>query len=167
MNQLTPGNLVQCLSALREAYEELLTVVNGKLAATKKADVEAINSCAAREQFLVERVTQVENVRRKILTQLQQQLGMDASNPTTISALAEHVDEPDRSRLLVLAAALRRLIEEVNRVNEVAALVTHELSKHLKHVFDVMAAPAMDGAVYGPRGGRQAARTQNFLDAVG
>ena len=167
MSEAAAGQLAECLAEMRSLYEELLAVLQRKLEAMRRADTELLNSCAARERFLLQRISEVESSRKVLTGDLQLRTGVAAKRPMSITQLAERIGEPDRSKLLVLADGLRRLVEQTNQVNQVAALAGKELLAHFRHVYDVMRAAEQDTGTYDVRGARTAGSAQRILDAVG
>lgn len=167
MSEAVVRQLAECLAEMRGLYEELLAVLQRKLEAMRRADTELLNSCAARERFLLQRISEAESSRKVLVTDLQVRAGVAAKRPISITQLAERIGEPGRSKLLVLADGLRRLVEQTNQVNQVAALAGKELLAHFKHVYDVMRTAERDTGTYDVRGARAAGSAQRILDAVG
>lgn len=167
MNEQLVNQLAESLAGLRRLYEELVAVLGRKLDAMKRADSDALGSCGARERFLAGQIAEVEVGRKQLLGQLQGQLGFDARRGVTISQVAERLDEPARSQLLVLAEGLRHLVTEADRLNQVGALVTKELLVHFRRVYEAMRMPQAGDGLYGPHGGREAVGAERLIDAVG
>ena len=167
MSEALIGQLAECLGELRGLYEQLVGVLRRKLEAMRRADTEGLNSCGARERFLVQRMAESDATRRNLVGELQVRAGVRAGQAMTLSDLAERLGEPARSRVLVLAAGLRQVVEEANQLNQVAALSAKEMLVHFGRVYEVMQSGGMGGGVYGPQGGRAQTAERRSLDAVG
>ena len=167
MSEAVAGQLAECLAEMRGLYEELLAVLRRKLEAMRRADTELLNSCAVRERFLLQRITESESSRKTLAADLQLRAGAKSKGPVSITELAERIGEPGRSKLLVLADGLRRLVEQTNQVNQVAALASKELLAHFRHVYDAMRAAERDTGTYDVQGVRTSGGAQRILDAVG
>ncbi len=167
MSEAVARQLAECLAEMRGLYEELLAVLRRKLEAMRRADTESLNSCAARERFLLQRIAEAESSRKALTGDLQLRTGVTTRRPMSITRLAERIGEPGRSKLLVLADGLRRLVEQTNQVNQVAALAGKELLVHFRHVYDAMRAAERDTGTYDVQGVRAAGSAQRILDAVG
>ena len=167
MSEAVAGQLAECLAEMRGLYAELLAVLQRKLEAMRRADTELLNSCAARERFLLQRIAEAESSRKTLTADLQLRAGAKSKGPVSITELAERIGEPGRSKLLVLADGLRRLVEQTNQLNQVAALAGKELLAHFRYVYDVMRAAERDTGTYDVQGVRAAGSAQRILDAVG
>ena len=167
MSDAVAGQLAECLAEMRGLYEELLAILRRKLEAMRRAHTESLHSCAARERFLLQRIAEAESSRKTLAADLQLRAGSKSKGPVSITQFAERVGEPGRSKLLVLADGLRRLVEQTNQANQVAALAGKELLAHFRHVYDVMRAAERDTGTYDVRGARTAGSAQRILDAVG
>jgi hypothetical protein len=167
VSQQLAGQLADSLSQLRQLYEELMLVLRRKLESMKRADSEGLNSCSARERFLAQRIAEAESHRKQVLSRLQNELGFQAGRGVTVAELAGRLQEPARSKLLIMAQGLHQLISEADRMNQVAALVAKELLTHFRRVYEAMRVTQGAGALYGPGGARELEGTERLIDAVG
>ncbi|MBN1341935.1 MAG: flagellar protein FlgN [Phycisphaerae bacterium] len=163
------GELVTLMGDLKKLHEELLAVVQQKLAAMKRADTEALNSCLAREQFLADRIRQREGLRQQLVQIIARELGLDAERVRELSLkdLAGHFNEPRRGQLLALAASVRGVLEAIDSANRVAALVTGEMLKHFRQVYSAMAQAGGSSGRYSAGGQLMTDRPMQVFEAVG
>ncbi len=172
MNEKRADELIVVLGELKSLHEELLLVIRRKLEAMRRADGEQMQSCAARERFLAERIRQREGLRRQLAEAVTESLEMGASDRKAakmvkVGELAERMDEPRRSRMIVLASAIRQAIEQVDQANRVAALVGQEMAKHFQKVREAVISASGDGGVYCRTGRCVRMGGSHVLDAVG
>ncbi len=164
------GQVVQVLSELKHLHDELALVVRRKLDAMRAADTDALRSAVAREEFLAQRIREQDGLRRQIVELIGAALGRSAaeSRAMTVSELAECLGEPARSRLLLLAGALRERVRETGELNRVAGAVSREMLRHFRHVFQVMAqASPPSGGVYTRSGFTETRTGMSVFEAVG
>jgi hypothetical protein len=163
------SELVFLLGEFRKLHEELLAVIQHKLAAMRRADVEAVNSCLAREQFLANRIRQQEGLRQQLVQLIGKELGLAAEQTVRLSlkGLAERLEEPCRGRLLAQAAALRETMMTIDRANKVAAMVTGEMLKHFRQVCMAMARVGQSTGTYSPAGRLNSEAPARVFEAVG
>lgn len=163
------GNLVTLMGDLKKLHDEMLSVIQQKLNAMRRADTDALNSCVARERFLAERVQKQEGLRRQLVQILWKELGLpsEQSSGLGLRDLAERLPEPRRGQLLVLGEELRELIGKIDNANKVVALVTGEMLKHFRHVHSAMARSGPSTGRYAANGQIAVERPTQVFDAVG
>jgi hypothetical protein len=163
------GELAFLLSDLKKLHEELLAVIQHKLAAMRRADADAINSCLAREQFLVGRIRQQEGLRQQLVQLIGKELGLTPEQAVRLplKALAERLDEPRRGQLLAQAAGLRETMLGIDRSSKVAAMVTGEMLKHFRQVCLAMARAVQSTGTYSPTGRLNSEAPAGVFEAVG
>jgi len=156
------------LGELRRLHDELSLVVRNKLESIRKADTDAIRSATTREEFLIGRIREQDGMRKQLLELIGKALDVPAprARVMTIREVAAHVTEPARSRLLALAAALRERVRETAEGNRVAAVVSHEMLRHFRQVYEVMARVDDSPAVYSRTGRAERRCGTNVFDAV-
>lgn len=129
--------LLMLLAQLTKTYDELHEAIRGKLAAMRAADLRQMREWASAEARLAGRIQEREGLRRQIMESVGAEIGLSPvrSRELTISALAAHLADPERSQLLRVADALRRKVIAVSHANRVAGSATRETLAHLGHVF--------------------------------
>jgi hypothetical protein len=157
--------LVEQLQELRELHEQLLLVVRGKQRAMRSGDMDGLASWSAREQFVIGRVEAVDKCRQDETQELGRILGSDAA--LTLTALANLLPEPSRSRILALAGALRSTAEQIYQINQVNDAVTREILNCFAQMQRQITAAHCDIGLYDPNGQKQMGNHLNILDAVG
>lgn len=161
--------LVEALNDLTGLHGEVLMHMRNKLAAIRKADTDAIASITAREMTLMDRVIERETARRQTTKKLVYLLGQQERfvEPVKLTALAEHLPEPQRSQLLGASMGLREKLKELEQTRVTTTLVTQEMLKHLKQVMTVMTSGGPGSDVYGRTGQRQSSNAAHVFEAVG
>jgi hypothetical protein len=167
---LLARDLVRLLGDLTGLHGEMAMHMRDKLAAVRRADAARIQSITARENLLAEKAAEREGLRRAITARLLKSLGRPATDaggrPVTLSRLAEMLEEPRRSQLLVAASGLREKVLEINGMHRTVSLVTSEMLNHLGEVLKVMCAGVGTGT-YSRCGRPQQAGTATVFEAVG
>lgn len=148
------AQLVTVLGELKRLHDELAIVVQRKLDAMRAANADAIRSTCSREEFLAQKIREQDGLRRQLLELVGTQMGLagEVARAMTVTELADRVGEPARSRLLVLAAALRERVRATADTNRVVGLVSHEMLKHFRQVYGVMAEANRAPGLYSRRG---------------
>lgn len=163
------GELIVLLGELKALHEELLEVIQQKLAAIRRADTDGLNSCLARERFLSDRILQRDGLRQQLVQLIGKALEIDPDRVRhmSLSELAEELSEPVRGQLLGLSADMRQTLLAIDSANKVAALVTDEMLKHFRQVYAVMAQSEESAGTYTARGRRTDDRPVQVFEAVG
>jgi len=162
-------DLVALMCDLKKLHEELLSVIQQKLGAMRRADTDALNSCLAREQFLSDRIRQQEGLRQQLVQLIGQEIGIsaEAAQHLSLRELAEELGEPRRAQLLGLAGSVREVLAAIDRSNKVATLVTEEMLKHFRRVYAAMARAGDSAGTYSPGGELTTDRPARVFEAVG
>jgi hypothetical protein len=160
--------LTTVLGELKRLHDELWLVVRNKLEAMRKADTDAIRSATAREEFLIRRMREQDGLRKQLLELIGKLVNIPApqARRMAVSEVADYAKEPVKSQLLALAAALRDRVKETAEGNRVAAVVSHEMLKHFRQVYDVMAQVDQGPAVYSRTGQAERRTGTSVFDAV-
>jgi len=163
------GELLIVMGELKQLHEELLTVLQQKLAAMRRADTEGLNSCTARQRFLVDRIRQKEGLRRQVVQLIGKAMGMPAERAADwpLRELAERLPEPRRGQLLAQAAVVREILLAIDKTNTVAALVTGEMLKHFQQVCAAMARTGQSTGTYSSAGRLNSEPPVGVFEAVG
>ena len=161
--------LLEVLGEARRLHEELLAVLRRKLEAIRRAEMQAVHSCGAREALLVDRIRRNELRRRGLVERLGRQLAVPAgrARPVRLTELAEQLGEPMRSRLLVMAAGLRDLLGKIGDTNRVIGMVSEAMLEHFRQVYEAMRQAVPGSGLYSPAGRDTDDVRMNVLDAVG
>lgn len=157
--------MIDQLADLRRLYEQLLMAVRKKQTCMRSGDMAGLESWSAREKFLIERVTSGDEHRRQLAQSVADELDVDRE--LTLTQLSAHVDEPERSKLLALAGAIRNVAEQVYQVNQVNDAVTRDILDCFAQMHRQFAQTQSDIGLYDPKGERKLVRQVSMLDAVG
>jgi hypothetical protein len=163
------GELIVLMGDLQKRHEELLAVIQQKLAAMRRADTEGLNSCLARETFLADQIRQREGLRQQLMQLINKELDVpaEAAQRLSLRELAERFNEPRKGQLLGLAAGLRKVLISIDSANKVAALVTGEMLKHFRQLYAAMAQAGQSSGTYSAGGRLTAGKPVQVFDAVG
>ena len=152
--------ITSLLRELLECHEQLQQVVASKLDAIRRMDTEAIQSCGAREAFLDGKIRQAEGRRQGLVRAM-------GGRERTLSELAGRLDEPHRSRVLVLGQQLRAKAEAVGRLNQIAAAVTEAMLTQYRQLYEAIRPTGGSSGIYSRRGHAGGTHVARMLDAVG
>jgi hypothetical protein len=168
-NEQRVGQVVKVLGEMKRLHDELAVVVRQKLAAMRAADTDGMRSAVAREEFLARRIREQDGLRKQVLQLLGEQMGMSAAQARamTLSELAGRVNEPSRSQLLLLAATLRETVRETAECNRIVAVVSREMLKHFRQIYEVMAQASGTPGVYSWTGRAEVRPGTAVFEAVG
>jgi len=159
--------LMQHLEYLTALHERLVAALDRQLAAARAADVAGMSSAREDVENLVREIAVTEARRRETVKVMAQRLGItDGLTGVTASRLAAHLPEPMRSDLLEAVAGLRRLVEEVQRLNRILAEVSRRVLLHLQAVCESVATiPA--GGLYSRDGRLLRSQRPAMFETVG
>lgn len=157
--------LVGHLQDLRDLYDQLLQTARNKQRTMRSGDMDGMESWSAREQFLAQRIAEIEAQRKDHTQQIGRKMGFQQT--PKVSVLAQQMPEPYRSRLLALAGAVRSNAEKVYQVNQVNDAVTQEILGCFTQVQRKIATERCDLGLYDYHGQKRITNHVNLLDAVG
>ena len=146
--------LRQLLVRQLDTYRKLLDCARAKREAIRTARIDCVTEQCQREQKLLSALHELELKREPIVRHLAGLIGM-AVNPNetiTSTAIADRLDEPDRSTLQALTAQLRETIDDVKRVHSIVRQATDALSRHMNGVMQSVQAALNQSGVYERRG---------------
>jgi hypothetical protein len=102
------------LAALAAEHERLRAINSARKRAISVADTKAMAVCLGQENEVVQRIAALDRDRELIVRKAVERFGPPARSPAgrgvTLTWIASRFDEPDRSRLIMLASRLRDLI---------------------------------------------------------
>ena len=161
--------LTVLLADMSGLHQELLGTVRRKLEAIRGADTEAMQQAGGQEGELARRIKDAEGLRRLLMDRLGAELGLSPAQARklTVSELAGRVAEPVRSRLTVLGAEIRKSATEIARVNRINALISHEMLKHFRTVYDTVTQGTVTRDFYGRTGRPRRGAPVALIDTTG
>lgn len=162
------AELERILLQIAERYEALARAANDRREALRRADPRALAACVEAENHAVQALADLERRRMIVVEAIAAGIGSPDRSQTPISRLAPALPEPARSRLLVLSASLRDLMEHVQRLNDSARKAADILAAHMEGLMRHVAAKLNHAQTYNPKGIVGAGpRIITALDSVG
>jgi len=163
------STLVDLLSDLCAGQRELLAAIEAKIDAMRRGNPEAIRDASLREQAIVARLTERENLRRQLAVNIARGYGMGADAARRMSAgqLAERIGGGEGGRIARAAEELKGLIAQVSSRNHVAELIAQNVLRHVKLAFAAMTEGARAALGYSLSGETYVGGCERILDAVG
>lgn len=162
------STLVDLLGELAAGQRELLGAVEAKIAAMRQGNPDAIRAATLREQAIVARMTERENLRRQLAANIARGYGIGAESARRMSAgqLADRIGGAEGGRIRRSAEELRELTLQVTRRNHVAELIAQNVLRHVKLAFEAMTSGMRAALGYCPSGETYTGGDRLF-DAVG
>lgn len=170
-NQARPDllarDLARLLNDLAGLHGEMAGQMRDKFVAIRQADSERIQSITASEMALALRVAEREGLRRQITRRIIEALGLSRRvESVRLNELAGWFREPRRGELMNAASSLRRQVEGLQRQQQINALITQEMVRHLGEVMAVMRG-GLSAESYSRRGRREQQAAASVFEAVG
>lgn len=161
--RISIDDLCKLMAALEGLHGELAVLVERKIEAMRRADVEGLTELGAREVALTQRLREQDGARRQVLERIGKELGQNAarSRTLTVSQLTTHLDEPQCGLLMDAARKLRAAVFKSARVNRLAGVIARDVLEHMRWVFASVRPKGQSSGEYG--GARMEHR---ILDAV-
>lgn len=167
MNQtkaaISIDELVTLMGGLEGLYGELTQLLESKVNAMRRADVEGMSQLGAKEIALTQRMRDRDALRKQVLERIGKSIGLNSarSRTLTVSQLTAHLDEPKRATLMEAAKRLRTAVFRAARVGRLAGAVARDVLEHMRWVFASVRPKGQANHEYG--GARMEHR---ILDAV-
>lgn len=163
------NDLVRLLDGLYGLHDELAGVIRGKIEAMKRADAEQMRLHGEREQSLVDAIREREGLRRQMMDQVAQDIGLPARSARTISLrqLAARTPRPHRDALERTGDKLRDCMARVAAANRVAGEIAKQVVGHLRWVFASVRPLDSRPMGYSQAGRLVSATETSLLDAMG
>jgi len=144
--------LIALLRETLSVYEAWLPLCHAKRQALAAADTAALNDLLRRENAKLQAAGELEKRRLTLVAALTRRVNPRASEPMKMLDLAEALDEPERSELLLTRLTLRERMQEVHRESSIARRTTESLARHMNAMVRSVAAVAAGVTTYTPRG---------------
>ncbi len=153
------------LKEVKNVNEQLMNVVQNKHRAMRTGNLDSLQSCSAREKFLIDKISEIEKAMQTKFRTLAEHLNI---NPESrVLNLAEKLAEPHRSRLLILVGTIRSTTEKIYQINQINDEVTRHILNCFADVQRQITAVSNDIGLYDTNGNKQLANQNSILDAVG
>jgi len=163
------NDLVRLFGALEDLQHRLVTLIQSKIDAIRKADMHTMRELFDKERDIIQHIQEREGLRCQLMDEIGKDLGLasQASRALPASQLAARLPESQRSILLDAAAKLGKAVGQVARVNRVVGRISGDVLQHLQWVFASVI--PRDGKLNGYLGNGEAvtAGNQRIFEAVG
>ncbi len=148
-----------------ESHQKLVQLLHEKLAALRKADRTRVTHLCQRENEQVQQIGELEKQRLVLIAELTRHVTPQAPAPLSLVQLCEHLQEPDRGRLLVLRSQLRQLIEQAQQQSSLARRAAEMLLRHMQGLVQSIGAVVTVVGTYTRQGAmpRQATAMSTFV----
>ena len=140
--------LEELLAALIAAHERLLALTAEHRAAIARADGAKAQDCARRQSELSGEIATLESERRTLAIRI----FPGSAGAPTLAALAQHLPDPLRSRIVRIAARLRELVLKIQEELRVIRSATSAVIAHMDGLMQQVAKALSHAGLYGPRG---------------
>ncbi|HVX86036.1 MAG TPA: flagellar export chaperone FlgN [Phycisphaerae bacterium] len=150
--------LINLLREMLESQRRLLAIALGRRQAMQAYDMERLNGLGEQEKAETERGTELEKKRTDLAVRFRQEtlrMGQAAAK-FSVSEIAGRCQEPAKSQLLIVAAELKAVVEQVERHMRINAKVSEAVVKGISRVLKVVTGMAQHAGLY-MRNGRKAA----------
>ncbi len=164
-SQLLFDILIDNLIQLRNLQEQIIQALSGKQRAMRTGDMDALESWSAREKFLIDKARNSEQASKRAAYEFARTLGFEGE--INITQLTSKLQEPNRSRLLALAGAVRSSAERVHHMNQINDEVTRQILCCFADIQRQITAMHCDTGIYDTTGQKKIGIPRGFLDAVG
>ena len=145
-----------------QCQRDLAGVLENKLDAMRHYDVSRLEALSVSEQRLLDGMRTKGQNRQGAVRSATEQLLPDVGGSGSARNLAEKLPQPQRNKLLALAAMLKDVAQNVQRLNRVNVLAGQKMLVHFDHVFRIIAQSGRDIGLYG-RAGKKSFLEQNRL----
>jgi flagellar biosynthesis/type III secretory pathway chaperone len=155
--------LIKTLQQELEYQRELAAVLDNKLDAMRHYDLSRLEALTQNEHRIVEEIRQNEYRRTDAVRRATRQYWPGRrQQPASCKELAQVSEEPERSKLITLAAMLAEIAETVQRLNRIGGIASRKILTHFDHIFQIIAQSGRDIGLY-ERGGKRSLLEQNRL----
>lgn len=161
--------LTLLLAEMKSLHENLLSVSRRKLEAMRQADAQSLDRASRDERTLADRIRDREGLRVALMTRVGEQMGVEEKQARKMSLgeLARRVAEPVRTQLTILGNELRKIAADVARINRICALVSQEMLRHFRNVYEAMTQHGETRDLYGKTGRPQYGAPAALIDTTG
>ena len=161
--------LVELLRKLAEAHDELLEIVERKIAAMRTADTQRLTDIMRTEHTVIARIQEHEGLRRQLTENIARSYGISPAVARRLSAeqLAAKLGPEAATRIDVQTRRLRGLVGAIAKRNHVAQRISQGILRHMKHVFAAMTGEGSQRAVYAGDGEISVGAGETIFDTVG
>lgn len=168
--QIMAGELIGILEHLSGLQDRLLSAIDAKLEAMRRADVAAMTASSRREAELAAEAATLDQRRCLIAVDLSRALGLPIpprAENVSLRILCGRLGGEAGARLTHAGNVLREKMLKVAESNRVVELVCREMLAHFKAVFSAFTRDDEAPRNYSPKGSIESRGQIAVLDAVG
>lgn len=156
MDKLTQ-DLVNLLEEMLRSQRALLDVAVGRREAMRAYDIGRLQTLEAQEKAATDGADRLDKQRKLVLSEYRAQAAKEnRPAPKGVTEIAARLGEPDRTRVLVLAAELKKVVEMLDRETRMNAKVSETVVRGMAKVLKIVTGLAQHAGLY-MRNGRKAA----------
>ena len=146
------GVLEKILRAQHDDYKKIAKFIERKQEAIRNANMQEITSICQDEHEVAQHATQLEKQRLLLTGDLTSRLQPNASEPLTVSQIAEVLVGPDRERILELSTALKQTVKDVRQASSIVRKAADKLAAHMGGLLQTMQSVLSKAQVYSQQG---------------
>ncbi|MHC4994235.1 MAG: flagellar export chaperone FlgN [Planctomycetota bacterium] len=137
---------------LVQEHEALLGLIERKLEALRMAKPDLVTDCCGLENDRVQRIAALEKRRLDTVGRITEVMAPSASEPLSLTEIAQRTHDERGTRLMVLRAKLRGLMDQIQKKNGVARRATEGLLGHVSGIMQQVTHAMAGGGAYNRRG---------------
>jgi len=162
--RISIDDLIKLMTGLEALHGDLTVLVERKIDAMRRADVEGLTELGAKEVALTQRLRERDAMRRQVLERIGKELGQTPARARTLTVtqLTAHLDAAQCAQLMDAARKLRAAVFKSARVSRLAGAIARDVLDHMRWVFASVRPKGQSSSEFG--GARMEHR---ILDAVG
>lgn len=136
----TLRELIRAFDALRGLHQQLLGILEARMAAMRAADMAALEAANRDEQAILPQLREKDQLRAGLMQSLAREFGLPTAQArtATVSQLAQHFPAVERELLLKSSARLKEVLVKSAHANRVAAAIARHVTDHMKLVFSAL-----------------------------
>lgn len=135
-------------------HEQLLALLQRKREALRAGDLDRIMELCELENEHIQSISELEKRRLELAARVTLLVQPGAPEPMRLEALAAHLPEPQRGRLLALRQTLLGRMGEVKRQTSIARRATEALMRHMQSLVQTVGALSTGVSTYSRHGAR-------------
>lgn len=148
------SELLNLLREILASQQRLLQIAVARQEAMRVYEIEKLNVLIEQEKIETQKAETFANRRRVLMNQFTNVLGRGVE--IKVSEIAKRCGEPAKTELLVVAAEIKAVTEQLDRHTRMNAKISESVVKGLARVLKVMTGLAQHAGLY-MRNGRKAA----------
>lgn len=162
-------DLLTLLNDLTDLHMQLAQLLDDKLAAVKRAKVEAMAAVSEKQFAIIKRINEREGLRKQWLENNAASIGLQPKAARLLKAaqLATFLNRDQQPLFLQATEKLRKSVELVRDRNEMVARISRGVLSHLSWVLSSVGPKASAPSTYSAKGINQSSPGAMLLEAVG